>query len=360
MIEIDGSYGEGGGQILRTALALSAITKKPLHISNIRKGRRVSGLLQQHLTCVRAAGEITNAKLKGDGFRSQELWFEPNEIKGGNFSFDVARERGSAGATTLVLQTILPILLYADKLSVVKIKGGTHTKWSPPFHYISWVLQPTLKKLGIGFSCSLKKCGFYPIGKGEIEVKTEVRRQKTEDRSQKTEDRSEIKGIELIERGKFRSLNGISVVAGLPLSIAKRQREEAFRCLKDFSPKIEVSEVSAYSKGTFFFLLAKFENTVAGFSAIGERGKPAEKVAKEACDKFLYYYNSEQAVEQWLADQIILFLALTSKSSCFTTSRISKHLLTNIWVIRQFLDIKIEVTGEFGSPGKIAINTEKA
>ncbi|MDI6840110.1 MAG: RNA 3'-terminal phosphate cyclase [bacterium] len=345
MIEIDGSYGEGGGQILRIALALASITGKSVHIKNIRKGRNPAGLLQQHLTCVKAAAKISNASAEGIKFGSQELWFEPGNIIDGQFSFDVAEEKGSAGATTLVLQTILPILLYANEPSVVSIKGGTHTNWSPSFHYIQKVLQPTLNKLGIDFEVSLLRWGFYPIGKGELEVMV------------KPMGKNQIKGIGLVEHGSFEKLRGISVVSGLPISIAERQANEAKRVLKDFYPEIGVSKVTAYSKGTFFFLLAEFENTLAGFSSLGERGKPAEKVAREACNEFLYYYNSGQAIDQWLADQIIPYLALAREKSVFTTSRISNHLLTNIWVITKFLDTKIEVQGELGHPGKVELNT---
>lgn len=342
MITIDGSYGEGGGQILRTALALSCITNKAVHITNIRKGRHKPGLLQQHLTCVKAAKKITRAKVKGDEFRSQELLFEPAEIESGKYFFNVAEERGSAGSVTLVLQTILPILIRANESSSVSISGGTHTKWSPPVHYTQKVLQSTLKSLGLDVSVALKKWGFYPIGKGEIEVKIESTDQ--------------IKDINLAERGSLQCLSGISVVAGLPLSIAERQKREVKRNLKDWTPEIEVLEVSTASKGTFVFLLAEFENLVAGFSALGEPGKLAEKVADEACDDFLYYYNSGQAIEQWLADQIILFLALAKENSVFTTSKISQHLLTNIWVIKKFLDANIEIAGELDKPGKVQIN----
>lgn len=338
MLEIDGSYGEGGGQILRTALALSCITGKRIHIFNIRKGRKKPGLMQQHLTCIKSAKQISDAKTEGAEFGSQELFFSPKKIRGGDFIFNVAEEKGSAGATTLVLQTILPILLFADKPSKVVIKGGTHTNWSPPFHYTEQVLVPTLAQMSINVSLSLKKWGFYPIGKGEIQANIQPV--------------TGIKGVSLVNRGEIKNLRGISVVSGLPRSIAEREKSEAERELKDFTPAIDILEVNAFSKGNFFFLFSE----TAGFSALGERGKPAETVAQECCKSFLSFYKTNKAIDGHLADQLIIFAALSKEKTVFSTSKISNHLFTNVWVTRKFLDSEISISGESGKPGIVEIN----
>ncbi len=343
MIEIDGSYGEGGGQILRTALALSCITSKRIHIFNIRKGRKKPGLMQQHLTCIKSAEQISDAETEGAQFGAQELFFSPKKIQGGDFIFDVAEEKGSAGATTLVLQTILPILLFTDKPSKVVIKGGTHTNWSPPFHYTEQVLVPTLAQMSINVSLSLKKWGFYPIGKGEIQVNINPV--------------NKIKGLSLMNRGEIKNLNGISVVAGLPRSIAERERSEAERELKDFTPAIDILEVNAFSKGNFLFL---FSDPAlihkCGVSALGERGKPAETVAQECCKSFLSFYKTNKAIDGHPADQLIIFAALSKEKTVFSTSKISNHLLTNVWVTRKFLDSRISISGELAKPGIVEIN----
>jgi RNA 3'-terminal phosphate cyclase (ATP) len=341
-LEIDGSYGEGGGQILRTTLALSSITGKSIHIKNIRKGRKKPGLLQQHLTCIKAARQATDAKVEGATFRSEELYFEPQSPKAGSYYFDVAEERGSAGATSLVLQAIMPILVYAPGSSTVRIKGGTHTEWSPPFHYLQEVLAPMLSKLGIEISLSLKRWGFYPRGGGEVEVRIKSCK--------------DMRGVHITNAGTLKSIRGMSIVSALPISIAERQKLQAISRLKDFSPQIEVVKVSAQSPGTFFFIIGNFENMRTGFSSLGKLGKPAEKVADEACDEFLNHYKSKKALDKYLADQIILYLALAKAKSMFTTSCVSQHLLTNIWVIKKFLNRSITIKGTLGETGEVEID----
>ena len=155
-ILIDGSYGEGGGQILRTALSLSSLTGRPVRVEKIRAGRKTPGLQQQHLTCVRAARDATDASVSGDQFSSGTITFCPDAVRGGRFRFDVSEERGSAGSVGLVLQALLPVLVFADKESSVEVRGGTHVAWSPPFHYVETVLLPTLSKMGVAARCELE------------------------------------------------------------------------------------------------------------------------------------------------------------------------------------------------------------
>ncbi len=341
MIVIDGSYGEGGGQILRSSLCMSCITGKAFHIYNIRKGRKKPGLMQQHLTSVQAAREISDADVKGAEYGSTELEFRPKTLKSGKFIFDVAEERGSAGSTALVLQAIMVPLLKAKNVSEIILKGGTHTEWSPPYHYLEWVLFPMLKKLGIKIESKLKKWGFYPRGGGEIYIKINPV--------------EEIKNWDFTERGRLQKLWGISVVCDLPRHIAERQRRASYNLLRRYSPEIEIWEVKGLSKGTFFFLVAEYENSICGFSSLGAPGKPAEKVGEEATEEFLKHEKRGGALDKHLADQIINFLTLGKGEFRFTTSEITLHLLTNIWVIKKFKDVEIKIKGKEGERGEILI-----
>jgi RNA 3'-terminal phosphate cyclase (ATP) len=368
MIRIDGSYGEGGGQILRTALSLSAILNKPFEVYNIRKGRKKPGLLAQHLTGVNAAQVITDAKVSGNNFGSLSLIFEPKAIKGGEYEFNVAEERGSAGAATLVAQTILPILFFADKESKVTLKGGTHVPFSPPFDYLKEVLLPTLANLGFNAKAELKRYGFYPVGGGEILLTVKPSEQIVFSTSSplmvestlhrgdpiRGEDKGEgeirIRETHLSERGALKELRITSKVANLPLSIAERQKNRLLELLKSNiqypTSKIECEVVKAPCPGTYLFMTAGFENIRAGFSALGAKGKPAEKIADEVFEEFSHYFNQKEVFDPHLADQILIFLALSKRPFNFTTTKITDHLLTNIWVINQFLpEFKIEVQG---------------
>ena len=342
-LQIDGNYGEGGGQILRTALSLACILKKPVEIVNIRKGRRIPGLQPQHLTSVTACKRISRAEVEGDQLQSVSLRFSPREITGGEFSFDVAEKKRSAGSTSLILQTLFLPLSRCEGGSNIKVLGGTHVPWSPPFHYLREIFAPAVKKLGCGIELDISKWGWYPKGGGEVRCTIEPT--------------AKFSAIDLTERGKLLKLSGVSAVSNLPDSIAERQRSQAMRVLKGkgLSPDIELVQAPSIGQGTFFFLKAEFENSVAGFGALGERGKRAEKVAQEACDDFLLFMQSDAAVDPHLADQLIPYLALADGKSTFTVSKISKHLLTNIWVVKQFLKTEISVEGREGAEGKVMV-----
>jgi len=344
-IRIDGSYGEGGGQILRTILALSSLLKKEVEVYNIRKGRRTPGLQPQHLTCVEACKDITSAKVEGASLGSENLTFSPKRIQGGDFAFDVAKIKGSAGSVSLVLQAILPALIFSKKPSKVVVFGGTHVPWSPPFTYLQEVFFPMVEEIGCWLKGDIKKWGWYPKGKGEVFCEVSPVRN--------------LLPLNLSERGKLLSLRGISAVSNLPLGIAERQKNQAIKILKEqgFFPQIEVLDAPSIGKGTFFFLLAKFENSKAGFSALGEIRKRAEKVAQEACFEFLGVIKTKASVDSHLADQLIPYLSLACGESIFTVSKLTRHLLTNIWVVEKFLPVKVEVFGKENSEGKILIQS---
>jgi RNA 3'-terminal phosphate cyclase (ATP) len=345
MVVIDGSYGEGGGQVLRMALALSAILQEPVRIENIRAGRPNPGLQAQHLTGVMAIAKICQAELRGAELGSKELTFRPRRPpQPGSYFFDVteARKGGSAGATTLVLQTLLLPLALAKGTSTLTLKGGTHVSWSPPFHYVQQVLFPTLARMGIRAEAQLKQWGWYPVGGGEISVTIHGGAQ--------------IKGITLDRRGKLRRIRGISAYSNLPDHVGLRQKEHAVELLRrrGFEAQIEVVKAPSPGKGSCLFLLAEFENVLAGFTSLGERGKPAEKVAEEAVQEFLDYMETDAALDPHLADQLILPAALAQGPVAFTTARITKHLLTGVWVVERFMGQKFAVEGKEGHPGRVS------
>jgi RNA 3'-terminal phosphate cyclase (ATP) len=349
MIKIDGSHGEGGGQILRSTLTLSAILGKPVEIFNIRAGRKKPGLQPQHLTGVRAVAEICNGRLEGDELLSQKIVFHPGKIQSGSYEFDVMKVKSSAGSTGMIFQQIAPLLAFGNKESNVVLKGGTHTEWAPPIDYLQEIFLPTVAKMGLYANIDVERWGWYPIGQGIVKAKV-----------QSIKDR--LKAVELNERGKLKRLSGLSLVSRLPLSIAEREKEQALERLRGNrevhsqvpEPQIETKSAPSLGTGNYFCLVAEFENAVAGFNSLGKIGKRAEKVADEAVDEFIKFYKSKACIEKHLANQLILYMALAEGKSSFV-SEISNHVLTNSWVIEQFLPIKFEIKGELGQIGKVSV-----
>jgi len=343
MIEIDGSHGEGGGQILRTALSLSCMLKRPFRIFNIRQGRKKTGLMPQHLTSVRAAQLLSNAAVRGDSLGSAEITFSPGDVIGGDFFFDV----GTAGATSLVLQTLIPALIFLKQKTTVILKGGTHVSHSPSSHYLAEVFIPFVNRLGIEVRFSIETYGFYPKGGGKVSA--------TIFPSKK------LRPIALLKRGDVLRLQGYSGVANLPLSIAERQKnallEKMFQ-MKDLQAHVDIRllDVETHGQGTFLFMMAESENSRAGFTSLGQKGKMAEAVGEEAASEFMSYYHTGAALDQYLSDQIALYLSLCEQGSIFTTSSISSHLMTNLWVIGLFHKCHYVIEGEIGKPGTVRIN----
>jgi len=340
LVELDGSYGEGGGQILRSALSLSCLTGKPFRIYNIRKGREKPGLMPQHLTSVTACQRISSAQVEGACVGSGEFSFVPGSVRGGSLALDV----GTAGSVCLILHALLPPLLRAQEVSTLTLRGGTHVPFSPPFHHFQKVFLHALSRTGRRVESELMAWGFYPRGGGHVKV-------------QVFPSSSPAGEIELQSRGALRKLSLLSYVAGLPLSVARRQMAQGLKVLRrgkaDADITEEVFEVSSPGKGTFFFVHAVYENTSAGFSSLGERGKRAEAVGQEAVEEFLEFHSTDAAVDPYLADQLSIYLALNGRGG-YTTSRLTRHLLTNAWVIEKFLqEPRIAIKGEEGKPCRI-------
>jgi len=333
-MKIDGRHGEGGGQILRTALALAAILQRPVEIQNIRTGRKKPGLRPQHLLAVKALATITSAHVEGAELGSMRLYFEPRQLKAGTYALDI----GTAGSTGLVLQAMLPGLFLANGTSQLTITGGTHVPWSPCFHYLNEVFIPALEEMGGFVSLELARWGWYPKGGGRIIASISPV--------------TELGAMERTSRGRLNDIYVLSAVSNLPGSIAERQRDQVLKRLVTEgydASRVELADAPSPGTGTVVFVRTRFENGAAGFTSLGKKGKAAEKVADNACSDLFRFMASEAAVDDYLADQLVLYMALARGRSSLIAGRITKHLLTNMWVIEQFLPVRFEVDEETGS-----------
>jgi RNA 3'-phosphate cyclase len=339
MIQIDGSLGEGGGQILRSALTLSMMSGQPFSIKNLRENRSQPGLRPQHLKAVQAAREISQAEVEGADLDSRSLEFHPRTIRPGRYKYDI----GTAGSTSLVLQTIFLPLSRAKVASTVTITGGTHVPASPCFHYLDFQWLPFLRRMGFEAALSQDLAGFFPEGGGKILATIRPNR--------------EVNPVNLLHRGELKQIRGLSASANLDRKIAERQRSQVLRRLGDryLINDLRVVDMPARSKGTLILLLAEFEFSQACYFALGAPGKPAERVADEAVDSLLEFMQTDGAVDEYLADQILLPLAFAREKASLRTSRITNHLLTNATVIMQFLSARIEIEGAVGGPGWVSI-----
>lgn len=335
MIEINGSYLEGGGQILRTATALSAITLKPCRIFNIRASRPNPGLQQQHLQGLKAVAKLSNAELKGAKLGSKEIIFIPKKLKGGEIEIEIP----TAGSTGLIFQTLCLPSAFCEEDVYIKIKGGaTYGKFAPPMDYIKLVLLRVLEKAGYKCKIEIKKHGFYPKGGAEVEIYIPARQKLTP--------------LILKERGKLLEIKGISVASEFlkRRNVAERQKSAVKNLLE--KAKIEVLYQKTSNPGSGITLAGIYENTILGADALGERGKKAEEVGKEAAEKLLEAMRSEACLDEHASDQVLPFIAIAGKGE-ITVSKITKHALTNAWVIEKFLDVKFEFQGKEGESGKI-------
>jgi RNA 3'-terminal phosphate cyclase (ATP) len=345
-VYIDGSRGEGGGQILRTSLALACITGRNLRIENIRAARRNPGLARQHLSCVEAARQICDGQCRGAALHSQVLDFQPGFVRGGDFSFDI----GSAGSASLVLQTVLPALFLADKSSTVAVTGGTHNPWAPPFDFLAETFLPAIGTGGFRANCKLVKHGFFPAGGGKIMLNIQPWQQ------------GAGQAMDFCEPDKERQICARIYTARLPERITQRQK----RLLRNSGlnitdiEHIEVTDSDGPGNCVMIRLVAAcrggpmcppaglgnhtglplrgYPGRTTVFTAFGQRGKPSEKVVGEVTALAKGFLASGAAVDHFLADQLLIYMAL-SKSGSYTTNDLSTHLTTNIETIKQFLPV---------------------
>ncbi|MFN3134794.1 MAG: RNA 3'-terminal phosphate cyclase [Candidatus Kryptonium sp.] len=341
LIQIDGSQGEGGGQMLRTSLALSVLLLKPFEMINIRANRPNPGLQAQHLKAVEASAIISNAVVEGAVIKSNWIKFFPRELRYGNFRFDI----GTAGSTSLVLQTLYLPLSFANGSSNLTITGGTHVSWSPTFDYIKNCWLYFMKRIGLKIDVQLKRAGFYPHGGGEIKALINPA--------------DEIEPLNLVDRGKLIKIQIYSVHTNLTDEVAKRQARAAEKILKNYGEvEVIIGELSSHSKNTTIAITGIFENSVCCYTNLGEKGKRAEVVAEEASEKFLKFLSTNSAVDEYMADQILPLISLAPGTSEFTTPRLTNHLKTNMDVIKKFVDVEFEIT-ELENSYKIKVKPKK-
>lgn len=339
-VVIDGSYGEGGGQILRTSLALSSLLLRPVEIYNIRAKRKNPGLQHQHLTAVKAVATITDAEVIGGELGSTRLVFTPRNLKCGDFSFDV----GTAGSVSLVVQTILPVLTFAGCRSKVTIRGGTDVPMAPPVDYLSNVFLRLLKYMGVDASIKLVRRGHYPKGGGLIELVVEPA--------------GRLKPVVWRERGAVVKISGVSHAVNLPRHVAERQARAAEEALKSLGVPVEITvehRQDGLGPGSGVVLWAETDKgLVLGADALGERGKPAEAVGKEAAEKLLKEISSNAALDAHMGDMIMLYAALADGASEVTTSELTLHAKTNAYIIERFLPVKFTLRD--ARPAAISVN----
>jgi RNA 3'-terminal phosphate cyclase (ATP) len=322
-IELDGSLGEGGGQILRTALSLSMVTGTPFSIKNIRAKRPKPGLLRQHLTAVTASATICGASVEGATPGSQSLKFVPSSVKPGNHTFTI----GSAGSCTLVFQTVLPALMLAGAPSRIVVEGGTHNGMAPPFQFIERAFLPLLARLGVKVEMTLERYGFYPAGGGRFVATIHPA--------------AKMQPIDIVSRGARMDGYAEAFVAGVPAHVAKRELEAIGAAMSWPAEKLFIRGLDhQQGPGNVAMLTLVHENTTEVFAAFGEKGVSAEAVAARVVHEARDYIASDAAVAEHLADQLMIPFALAG-GGCFTAVRASEHARTNANVIAKFLDVEI-------------------
>ena len=325
MIEIDGSQGEGGGQIFRTSLTLSMCLGKPVRIINIRSGRSKPGLLRQHLTCLKAAKAICDAEVLGEQLGSAEVEFRPGKVKSGEYHFAV----GSAGSTSLVFQTVLLPLIFSEEKSEITLEGGTHNGFAPSFDYIETCFLPAIASIGYRVNVELLRYGFYPAGGGAWKAHIQPI--------------EEQKQLVIVERGKVTKQEAIAISAKLPNHITERELSKVQ--LKLGWPKSELHQllIDSAGPGNIVSLRVESENISECVEVIGEKNLSSERVAGYAIKSLRAYLDANVPVGEYLADQLLLPMVL-GKGGRFSTLEPSQHLLTNIEVIKRFINIDIRAT----------------
>lgn len=334
MHRIDGSQGEGGGQILRTALALSLVTGEPFRIEGIRAGRAKSGLLRQHLAAVRAAGEISSAEIRGAELGSTWLELSPGRIEGGERRFVI----GSAGSATLVLQAILPALLAADRPATIEIEGGTHNRSAPPYEFLAGAFLPLLRRMGAAVELELVRPGFEPAGGGLLIARTQP---------------SRLRPLALLERGALVRKTATAFVSALPGEIAERELAvlAGRPDLSDAERRIRTIPTPR-GPGNLVAIEVEHEQVTEIFTALGARGLPGEEVATRAADEAARYLATDVPVGLYLADQLLLPLALAGGGT-YRTLAPSTHTTTQAAVITDWLGTSIRWEIEPGGAARV-------
>ena len=323
MIDLDGAAGEGGGQILRSALALSMITGQPFRITDIRANRAKPGLMRQHLVAVQAAAQVSGACVSGAELGSCELRFTPGPVKAGDYDFAI----GSAGSCTLVLQTIVPALLFAPRPSTIRITGGTHNMMAPPVQFLQQSYLPLLARMGAEVGLELKRYGFYPAGGGEVLATVHPCR--------------ELRQLALPERGAYLGGRADALVAGLAAHVGMRELDCVGEALGWNREQLHLQRLPAeQGPGNALLITLDYEHVTEVCAGFGAKAVRAEAVAHEAAVQARAYLASDAAAGEHLADQLLLPMALAGGGR-FTATTISMHTETNAQLISKFLPVDI-------------------
>lgn len=329
MLQIDGSHGEGGGQLLRTVLSLAAITRRPVRIVNVRARRDKPGLAPQHLAAVRAVQAICGASVQGAALRSTELSFSPGAIRGGEYRFDI----GTAGSVTLLLQALLPAMAASGERFHAVVTGGTDVRAAPPADYLREVLLALLARMGLQVRFQVRRRGYYPRGGGEVELAIRAARPRA---------------LSLATSAEFRQVRGLSHVADLPEHIATRMRSaalDAFGPVPGLDTEISTAVLgrdAAIGPGGAIVAWAQAGQTVLGAGRVAERGVPAEALGQAVGAELSQDRAAGVTLDVHAADQLPVYLALAGGESSFTTRVVSSHAQTAMWLIEQFLPVRFE------------------
>ncbi len=344
MLEIDGSFGEGGGQILRTSVALAAIMSKEIRVFNVRAGRAEPGIKPQHLTSIKAAAELCSGEFKDLRIGSTEFSFKPGKLRSGSFRFDV----GTAGSVNLVLQTLMPMLAFSREKINLEILGGTDVKWSPPVDYVRKVVLPILRKIGLVFEFEVVRRGYYPKGGGLVRFSTQGN--------------SDLRPVSGNQPGPISSITGISHVVGLPKHVAERQAAAAARRLQeeelpDPSIRLEIKDAPPnLTRGSGLLLLAESQHgCLLGSDALGERGLRAEDVGITAGRILAEEIRSGAFLDRHMGDIIVPYMVLANGASEVSISRVTQHTQTNVKVAEWLTGSRFHLEGETECPGILRI-----
>ena len=334
MIEVDGGHGEGGGQLLRMAVALSALTETPVRVVRIRASRPTPGLAAQHVTAINVVAGLCKAEVTDASLGASSIEFRPGKLAAGRFSFDV----GTAGSMTLVLQALLPVAAAAPGAVRVRLLGGTDVRWSPPIDYFNRVFLPLLRRLGAHADVEVLRRGYYPRGGGIIEAVIEPTRSWSAFRE--------------FGRGEVERVRGIAHVSNLPEDVPKRMKHAALRRLHGISD-VKVEErvyrgEEAVGQGGALVLWAEAETALVGADSLAERGKPSERIGEEAATSIGAEIESQATLDVHAADQLLVYLACAEGPSRFRARSVSGHLETMMWLVPQFVPCRFAVTRERG------------
>ncbi|MEF8880003.1 MAG: RNA 3'-terminal phosphate cyclase [Candidatus Thermoplasmatota archaeon] len=328
VISIDGSYGEGGGQIVRSAISLSTLTGREVEIYNIRAGRSNPGLRPQHMAAVNCIKKICDAETKGVKKSSSKLFFKPKTVKNGELTFNI----GTAGSMTLVFQTVILGVVNSGKTVVVNLTGGSDVRWSPPWDFFENVFLPCLKQMNIDVESDLYKRGYYPRGGGEAKIKISPT--------------DKITSLNLRDSDKVNKIFGVVHISDLPDHINKRIKHTVIQNLlkENIDTMIKTDRCDALNPGVGVTLWNRNKKRFIGSGVLGEKGMPSEEVGSKAAEKIIKEIKSDSTVGIHLFDQILPYLALSEKKCMIKVRNISSHAETNMWLIKKFFDIDFQIS----------------